>query len=479
MKTPALNSILKSFRNNEAKRFVQYLSSPFFNTNSKITDLAKCLLQQKDIDTVNYETVWKQLYGEKEYNEKYLAKLINLLNQLAQGFVTQLTYEADKSQQDVYFLKFCSNRRLIKQGNARIKKMEREEPTEHYIDAEYFLRKYYVAIYCGHLEYYQNKTSNYFQMKNDSLDRFYIVSKLDNYTSFFAINRMKQISFSEQKIDQFLTFYKHINNDFVINLYSSVLNLYYSFDSSERPKNVYFKLKNTREYLSEEEFNKNNLRIRNFLWQNVNTHNRETDMNILWNLYKDEIVYNDLEFRQKMPLGIFKNIITIALRLKKFEWTKKFIMEYENSIDSKYRKNVIIYNFANVNFYQGEFDKAIQLLVSLNLETNLNMKIYYKFDAKGLLLKCLYEKNLQSNDFLEEIDVFSINFRRSIQREAKLSSIVKERYLNMIFFIRKLMNVEYKDYINAIRLRENIENCKVMYNKHWVLAKLDEKNKKE
>ncbi|RQH18602.1 hypothetical protein D5R40_32845, partial [Okeania hirsuta] len=51
-----------------------------------------------------------------------------------------------------------------------------------------------------------------------------------------------------------------------------------------------------------------------------------------------------------------------GLRLGEYEWTEKFIYEYERFIPEEYRKGIFHYNLAHLYFYQMRYGEALLLL---------------------------------------------------------------------------------------------------------------------
>ncbi|MBK9108077.1 MAG: hypothetical protein IPM92_06735 [Saprospiraceae bacterium] len=78
----------------------------------------------------------------------------------------------------------------------------------------------------------------------------------------------------------------------------------------------------------------------------------------------------------------FKNIITLALRLGKYNWVENFISDYGPRISNIYRENAVNYNSASLFFYLKAYNKAIPLLQIVQFD-----ELTYGFrSAKSILL---------------------------------------------------------------------------------------------
>src|SRR5436190_23071420 len=50
----------------------------------------------------------------------------------------------------------------------------------------------------------------------------------------------------------------------------------------------------------------------------------------------------------------YKNITTVSLRQKDFDWAKNFITVYKNYLSPEEKENAYSYNLANYHFHRGE-----------------------------------------------------------------------------------------------------------------------------
>jgi hypothetical protein len=89
----------------------------------------------------------------------------------------------------------------------------------------------------------------------------------------------------------------------------------------------------------------------------------------------------------------YKNIVTLGIRLKQFDWTRQFIEENKILLEKKYQAGSFAYNSAYLAYEMKEFDKAIDWLLKADQDDvfiflsakNLQMKIYYEMQYFDLL----------------------------------------------------------------------------------------------
>ncbi|MBR9920376.1 MAG: hypothetical protein GYB31_05995 [Bacteroidetes bacterium] len=184
----------------------------------------------------------------------------------------------------------------------------------------------------------------------------------------------------------------------------------------------------------------------------------------LFVLYKDGLAQRIIYNENVLDPQHYKNIITVGLYAKAFDWIEHFIQNYTASLPEGNQKNAYNYNLAKVYFQQGEHEKVIEQLREVEYEN-----ITYALGSKLLLLKTYFELG----EFLP-LDSLSESFRIYLRRNKLISKTLKQQYLNVIRFVRKLSTVAPYDSKSLERIRIQIEECKALADKAWILAKLDE-----
>ena len=95
--------------------------------------------------------------------------------------------------------------------------------------------------------------------------------------------------------------------------------------------------------------------------------------------------------------------------------------------------------------------------------------LVYALGAKLMLLKTYYELK----EFLA-LDSLIDSFRIYLRRNKLISADVKQQYLNVLRFVRKLSSVPPYNRNAINRIREQIDRCKALADKKWILEKLEE-----
>lgn len=101
-----------------------------------------------------------------------------------------------------------------------------------------------------------------------------------------------------------------------------------------------------------------------------------------------------LLINKKMDVGLFKNIISVAVFVKKYEWAKQFISRYQSKL---FAPNVvdpgpiIKMNKAIVTFGEGKYNQSFEELESLDHAFEGAEDIFYKIIYNKLLLMLYFQ----------------------------------------------------------------------------------------
>jgi hypothetical protein len=171
-----------------------------------------------------------------------------------------------------------------------------------------------------------------------------------------------------------------------------------------------------------------------------------------------------LEDGQLNPF-IFKNIVSVALWLKEFEWTSNFINSYQTYLNIAHRNTYINFALSKLRFEEKAYDEALVLLQKVEYSD-----IFLNLNTKVMLMKIYYE--LDEYDVLES---FLASFRTFINRKkqsGELQTYHQENYLNIIRFAQKLLTFNPFDKAEKKRLKEEITGTKLLTEREWLLEQV-------
>lgn len=159
----------------------------------------------------------------------------------------------------------------------------------------------------------------------------------------------------------------------------------------------------------------------------------------------------------------YKNIITVGLHVKAFDWVEGFIHEYTERLPAEDQHNALSYNLAKVYFSQGQYRKVLEQLQEIDYPN-----VVYALGARLLLLKTYYELD----EYLA-LDSLIDSFRIYLQRNKVVSADVKKQYLNVLRFVKKLSRLAPYDREGLRKIREQVAACRSLADKQWILNKIE------
>lgn len=166
----------------------------------------------------------------------------------------------------------------------------------------------------------------------------------------------------------------------------------------------------------------------------------------------------------ELPEWFFKNIASIGLRLKEYDWIEKFIFEYQHLLPENVRENAVSYNLAQLYFYQKKYAKVIEQLRNVEYED-----IIYNFNSKTLLIATYFE--------MDEMDpLYSLldTFRTFLNRRKDVPEQRRKLYINLIKFTKKLAGISPKNKKALQELRQEVLDTKNVASMNWLLERIDE-----
>lgn len=192
----------------------------------------------------------------------------------------------------------------------------------------------------------------------------------------------------------------------------------------------------------------------------------------LYNIYKKLLDNEFLYEKGILAHPHFKNIITLGLRLKDFDWVLHFIESNKQYLQKDIRENAYHFNLATYYYEASDFDKVVDLLNRVKFND-----VYYEISSKYILLKVYYD--------LEEyilLNYLTSSFERYIKRNKSVSTQNRQGIVNFLFVLKNLVKIKEwkgykgKDFIlkQKIKTEKLLERKKPIVNLPWIKQKLGE-----
>lgn len=479
--------LLKSFADDELDRFVSFISHPYFNTDKRLCLLLKKIRQYAlDAEVFNakirsriYESIFKETSNYDTYTTKQDKKLNEQLNKLLALALKFLKVEKvkDTDQFDVDLLyPGLINRRQLLLYSRRLNSTEKKLRKEKKHGEAYHTQCYLIQREKARLSFINNtlaKEDNYDELQYHA-DIQYLLQKLQYHLAKITLQRKyahKTFNYKPYNALRSLLNLPEYQSNPLIQLHQLNIKLVDKEEESTFLALMEF-LKEKHEVIPEDflkpiytnltnhctyQFAKGDLNYLNYMFEIYN------NMHISKLLVKDSTI----------DIAILKNIITVACRIKEFDWANNMLEYYIKHIPKEIQKSVLEFNKGIIAFNQGRYEEALTYLIKVrkidsthDLDLRiLQLQTYYETDV-------IYETNTQQ---------MTDSLKTYIHQNKKLAKRQKIAYLNFIRIFNQLY--KFKDIIDKRSKHHNVKTIlpklknsllqfKLIKKKQWLLVKI-------
>ena len=469
-----LVEFLRNFSRNELIRLRKYLASPFFNEKEELVRLfdqleaMEMLNGKSEIDLEKLD-LWKRLFPGIAYDDVRFRRLCSDLMRLAMDFTAYNVYASNPATGQVFLLHALANTRLETHFDGVLRQAELLQEKAGFRDADFHYLSFMLQRRRHeHLEHVSPRTAafNHIEKADYHLDCYYFAKKLEHYCDALGYRNMIAESAQVTLFPDFLNYLEQSPYlaEPVVNAWYLVARMMLNPDETHFFQEMKILLETQSANFRQKELQTLFIHSMNYCIDTKINHGREDYYAELFALYRialdQEIIYDKGELNPNH----YKNIITISLHIQELAWAENFIRDYTHRLPKSDRENALNYNLAHVYFYQKRYDRVIELLREVEYQS-----ITYLLGSRTLLMRTYFEQ--QENQALDSlIDSYSIFLRRN----RLISKEIKQQYLNMLRFTRRLFGLASFDKKGIEKTLQDIENCKSLAAKKWLLEKAGE-----
>ncbi len=442
--------------------FVSFIQNENDSFQKQVLILINLLLKKQE--PLSKEHIFKTIYN-KSYNDTAFRWLLANANQYLDKFLACEWFLHQESLSQLGLLKAYKQHEWNHWFELKYNQLKKEREykliSEETYDSDYEFEKIWH-------QYVSETTERQIQPNIEELDKkldtLYLYKKLKYVCD--ALNRRKifKKSFTIRFIDVIIhadSFKEILNTNKGIFMY---YNIYQLLSTNHE---LYFNVIQEKIKDSWNEFEKRELKdifsyLQNFCIQQINKGNVEY-LQTLFSLYTLQLEKNIIIQDNAMYLFDFKNIATLGIRLKQYEWVEEFTEKYVHLIPKESRQSAASFNYARIYFAQKKFKKVLKELLQVQFSD-----IYYELGARVLIIKVYMEQ-----DDLPLAETSITSFKSYINRDKNISTSQKEIYMN--FLTHTLWLAKYSQ--NHTLLRKKFELFKQTPNiteKDWLQSKYEE-----
>jgi hypothetical protein len=478
--------LLKTFNDDEVKRFDEYLQSPFFNKSKVLITLYRALVKHHP-DYINpaleKPRLFKKIYPGKIYHEQNLRNRMAELSELIKDFIALIQADKNQTEKKHNFIDGLIKRKKYRLAEQNVLNLMQSLKEINILDSEYFLHKLR-TLERGSLIYLvsDDKSKKPYQVnveKSQYLINYFLVYLLQVLHDI--INRDKThyhtkefvVAHEFMKNFDWKTFLKKLeeNNYEQYNLLSIYYNMYMTLISDD-----------VRHYLN----------LKESVFKEFDTYGREDQFNfvafLLHTIYNnpalktkkfhkegfeinkialEKNIYFLDKYTTHFPAILFWSISNNAILVNEIDWLEKFVDEYTPKLRPEEQNNMFNYAMSKIYSRRKNYEQSLDCLSKIDY-SKMNNELE-KINLKLLYLVNYYELGAQ-NQLFSLID----SYKHFLSGNKKIPETSKEGLRNFLKYISiasraKFDNkpLDYADYKEA-------KESKSMVYRNWLYEKMEE-----
>ncbi len=481
-----LLEVLRTFSDHEKKRFGKFLNSAYFNKSPKIIKLFSIL--RKYHPSYNNKKITKmQIYKKLDYglafNDSTIRNLLYDLQIIAETYLKIKAMERRMVESNVLQREEFKRRELEMLYQINLENSNLFLNKRGYVDSWNLINRFQLDSDQFYFDLEQNRidSSNYgksadkFKNSIIQLINYFVVEFLKHSETLYSSAREFKAKQKEQYVNDFLkvinadklTDYvkKNSNGGFVAEVYLKLFKAFANFNNERLYADLFSAVTKYSKKLGIDDNKYMFARMADYNRMKIaGSKNSAKYDNELFKLY--EIMLKNLlypaDYKRNIKIGAYKEIMDLALKLKKLPWLQNFITGFKNKIPAEYRKDMNYFSLAVLNHEKGKYKEAYEQLGKVALDEFL-----FELEARGLMIRLAYHAgNLETTQRM--ID----GYNNYLFRHRKMSDKEKASHENYADFIQLLLNYKKGDERYEINLiKKKINYAVNVLNRDWLLSK--------
>lgn len=465
-----LLDVLSSLSSKEKKAFEAYIIAPLFNKNERLI----CLyhqLEKNNLTIPSKENLFAYIFEKELFNELKLNNAFSDLLRLLYDFLIHQRLHKQSLLQQITLMDCLIERNIHKPIKRITKKcltlqaQSQEKSHHHYHESLQLLEQLdRLSLLQG-----QRSQPEQLQQMSDMLDVYYFCNKLRIACEMASRARLANQKYEPKLIETVLA---AIESQPALLLQAPALQIYHAlYELLTQPSIEQYDFLKATVYQFQAVLPKNELRdvfiyLLNFSVRQINygnsTYYKEI-LNICQRMMEQGIL---LEYNQ-LTKWTFINATTAGIRLKSFEWTARFIKDYQQYLKKEERENTVDYQLASLYFAKGDYNKTLRLLQQVEFTDT-----FYQASARIIQLKVFYE--------LEETEPFfalTKSIKGVLRRKRNLSDYHRMSYSNFVKVVKAIYELrllpKYQKRLKHQKVKDLLDHLQPLTNKEWLAEKYE------
>lgn len=471
--------LLKSLEKKEMTRFNEFLASPYHNKQQETRDLGAYFhkiyphFTEKNCERT---LIFKKVFKKADFNQARLNLVFTYTFRLLEKFLIQEQLKEASHTEAILLLQKLRYKQLFPHFKKKLQQTQNNLQKDIIQDSNSYRLQFQVSTEADEYHTLQSKhqKDQSIQNKQDSLDTFFISEKLKDACEMFLRNKLLKADYSIQLLE---AVEKMVQDNFEkYRQVPSVIIYYQIYQMLIHDDAPYFH--QLMPILAQHIHHFNLIEQRsiydyaqNFCIARINEGD-EVFLEELFKLYQAQLSTELLIEKGYLLEWHYKNIVTVGLRLHKYEWVHKFIEDFKTKLHPDSLQNAYRYNLAAYFYDTLQYKKVLELVGQIEFKD-----IRYSLGAKSILLRTYYD--------LKEYEALASHshaFKIYLNRNKLISDYRKKGFYHLIKFTERLAKLKAeigfvektKIAQKVAKIQKDIETSEPIFNKKWLLKHIND-----
>lgn len=460
-----IKQILQKLTPVEWNRLEKFVRSPYFNQREDVIHLFDYLKQTylkpgKNRVPWSDEACFIAVYPNLQFDKKKLQYLFSYLSKLVYQFLGQEELQEQKVMQTLAASRAFRKRNMTHQSEKMLQKAVKKQSRMTYRNQDQYWQNYQIEQERFQLSIKGQRRQLDFEALYVPLTAFYITELLRYACVMQTYQTMTRQEYHPLLLDAVLEILQKgtYREEPAIQLYFHAFLMLKQKDGTHHFDRVKADIQQFWQQLPAAEVRDVYLFAINYCIRRLNAGER-IFIQEAFGLYRQALDQLVLLENEELSAFTYKNIARLGIALNQDDWVARFLEDWKGALNPQLRDNTYRYNMAYLHFQRKNYEQAMLLLRQVEFKDTLN-----NLDARRMLLRAYFE--LGAYQALESL---LASFTTYIHRQKHLG-YQRENYLNLIRFVRRLLNPMNKAERNE--LREAIEQTPALAERKWLIEKV-------
>lgn len=485
MVTSKIIQLLRKLDRKELAGFRDFLNSPFFNNKKKLVQFYDKLVKfapEFDSSRIKRTEIYSALYPSSKFNPQVYKNLSSELYLLGKEFLAVSSYRKNENRQSIDLLEKLEANGSDELYRSELNTLRKKLKQSSYSDI-HFLQRFRIALVERNFLFHRSrraKLKSAGDEESNELMKYYLVHAFRQRFDHESLGMNFNIPGNENPAMVHIR--KQLDSgiieECIENLkavkskdYEIVAIFYYILMSFRFPENnTYFRNAKELVFSSIKKFDKPfRVEVSDALYglfsfrmmHDPSIENyRETFDIINFRLRKKIYKAHENSFFDAIS---FRAIFLTGIRLKEYEWLRKFTKKFIHEVTPEHRENLYFLLSSFNKFFEKKYDDSLNWLSRVKYDINL-----YKLDVRKLQLLNFYELDLREN----AISLIA-SFREFLNSNKELTEDERVKNSRVVNIYAKLLKLKVTfNEFELLELKKEIELSPNVLYREWFFEKI-------